>query len=116
MNCEGCICSCAKLFYGVFTFVVTVGCTMSTQKVLVNLRLDSSLLNEVKSLGGTRTEHITKALQLYLQPDAQHTYNVDMVSLLEREVEDLRQDKHSLQLRVDYLMLPWYKRVFFPVR
>lgn len=88
---------------------------MSTQKQLVNLRLDVSLLNGVKSLGGTRTEHITKALQLYLQPATQNRYSADMVSLLEREVEDLRMDKKSLQLRVDYLMLPWYKKMFLPI-
>ena len=106
------ICTCAKMFYGVVTFVVTLGCTMSTHKTLVNLRLDPSLLNEIKMLGGTRTEHITKALQLYLQPDTQNRYNVDMVLLLQEQVVSLSHEKEALQKELLYFSLPWYVRVF----
>lgn len=70
-----------------------------------NFRLDPKLIQQVDKLGKNRTAIVTDALQQYIQPTIQQNYNVELVSILQREVEDLRQDKHYLQDRLDAFMV-----------
>lgn len=70
-----------------------------------NFRLDPKLIQQVDKLGNNRTAIVTDALQKYIQPSIQQDYNVELVYILNREVEDLRNDKHYLQERLDALLI-----------
>lgn len=84
-------------------------------KKLYHFRLNPDLVSRVDVLGGVRTHHIEQALQMYTNDVSTMSYNRELVDLLNRQVDDLKQDKRILQDRVDYLMLPWYKRLLLPV-
>lgn len=88
-------------------------------KKLYNFRLDPSLIKEVDRLGGCRTAVITEALQSYLQTGTQMNYNVNMVSLLQSEIVDLKRDKEFLMQQNNALLLssrPLLQRVILRLR
>ena len=79
-----------------------------------NIRLDPKDMQQLSSLGGTRSEHIRKAIQIYLQDDTQKVYDRNVVAILNNHIEDLKHDKEILQQRLDYWMLPWFHRLLLP--
>jgi hypothetical protein len=74
-------------------------------KKLYNFRLDPTLIKELDKLNGTRTYHVSTALQSYLQSDTQNIYNVNLVDLLNNQIQDLKEDKRYLQNQVNGLMV-----------
>ena len=80
-----------------------------------NVRLPIKDIKAIDNLGGCRSEHIRIAIRGYLQIDTNNNgsgYNVDLVNVLKDQVLDLKNDKKILQDRLDYFMLPSYKRFF----
>jgi len=82
-----------------------------------SFRLDTNLMKQLKPFGKNMTLNVTNAIQMYCQgaiqkPDNDHTKTIQ---ILESTIMDLRQDKDILQKRLDYYMLPWYKKVFLPL-
>jgi len=96
--------------------IVNTGCPM---KKLYNFRIETTLIKQIDKLDGNRTENITNALQMYLQPDTQNIYNVNLVDLLKDQITDLKQDKIYLQNQVNALMvtkMPLLQRVIEKLR
>lgn len=87
-------------------------------KKLYNFRIETNLIKQIDKIPGTRTQKITDAIQTYLQPDLQtpgeNIYNVNLVRILQEQIQDLKEDKSILQRRLDYFMLPWYRRMLLP--
>lgn len=81
-------------------------------------RLNSNLIKELDSLNGNRTYNLESAIQMYVQKQYDCTYNstTETIHVLKETITDLRQDKQLLQNRIDYLMLPWYKRLLLPTK
>ena len=84
-------------------------------KKLYNFRLDPSLIAEVDRLGRSRTAVVTEALQSYLQSGSRMSYDVNIVSLLQREVDDLKSDKEFLKLQL-VARQPLLQRVILRLR
>jgi hypothetical protein len=78
-----------------------------------NIRLLVEDIKKVDKLGGNRSEHIRSAIRSYIQP-VDNNYNQDLVNVLKDQITDLKGDKEVLQRRLDYYMLPWYKRLLLP--
>ena len=65
---------------------------------------------------GTKTYNITKSIQQYCNPISND--NTKLIQILENHISDLKLDKSQLQInnellqkRIDYYMLPWYKKI-----
>lgn len=79
-----------------------------------NIRIDTTDIKQLDQLGGCRSTHIRNAITKYLHGDIQSNTNNYDSDLIKDYIEELKSDKDLLQKRLDYFMLPWYKRVFLP--
>jgi hypothetical protein len=82
-------------------------------------RLETTLIKMLDQFDGTRTSNITNSIQQYCNPIAND--NTKLIQLLESQISDLKLDKSQLQInnellqkRIDYYMLPWYKKILLP--
>jgi len=88
-------------------------------KRLCNFRLDPDLLKDMDKLGRSRTSVVTDALHMYLNQDTQTSYNVDLISLLKTEIQDLKKDKDFLMNQNNALMVmktPLLQRLVYKLK
>jgi len=82
-------------------------------KKLCNFRIETTLLNELDKLGGNKTQHVTNALQKYLQMHDTDTYSVNMSTMLLQQTKDLKQENKELKHENEFYhmqSLPFWKR------
>jgi len=86
---------------------------MGMKKDTIVFRVDKELMQQIRTTAKqqkiTNSQVIRDALQQYYT--GTQPYNLDLVTELRQHITELQQDKERLQQRVDYLMLPWYKRI-----
>ena len=75
-------------------------------------RLETNLIKMLDQFEGTKTYNITKSIQQYCNPISND--NTKLIQILESQIQDLKNDKSTLQKRIDYYMLPWYQRLLLP--
>ena len=88
-------------------------------KKLYNFRLDPNLITDMDRLGRSRTSIVTDALQTYLQTDTRMHYDVNLVSLLQTEIADLRKDKEYLMNQNNALLVmktPLLQQIIYKLR
>lgn len=84
-----------------------------------NIRLDQQSITRLDSLEGCRSMHIRNAISMYLQPDTQNVYNVDLVTILKDQITDLQHDKEYLQQQNNALLIskmPLLQRVIYRLK
>ena len=83
-------------------------------KKAYTFRLDPNLIKKLDSFDGNRTYNVDLAIQSYVQDGFNSSYNcnTEVVQILKDQLMDLKNDKNILQDRLDYFMLPSYKRFF----
>jgi len=62
---------------------------------------------------GTRTQHITNAVQKYLHMNDTDTYSVTTLSVLTEQVKDLKQENNKLKDQCEFYhiqTMPFWKR------
>lgn len=83
------------------------------KKNTIVFRADKELYQQIATTAKqqkiTHSQVIREALQQYYT--GTQPYNVDLVTELRSHITELQQDKDRLQQRIDYLMLPWYRRI-----
>ena len=91
-------------------------------KKTYSFRLDPLLIKKIDKLGKTRTSILTDAIQTYIQcntKDIQTSYNTDLVSLLQSQITDLKQDKVFLMSQNKALMVmktPLLQQIIYKLR
>lgn len=91
-------------------------CYGDGMKKSYTFRLDDKLVKQLKSFDGSLTSNVDSAIRLYCKEPIQQQYDnntTKTIQVLEDTVMDLRNDKDVLQKRLDFYMLPWYKKVFY---
>lgn len=105
-----CICICKQIIYTIATFCI-LGVDVLKQ---YNIRIDTTDIEQLDQLGGCRSEHIRIAITKYIQGDIQSNTNNYDNAIIKDYIEELKADKDLLQRRLDYFMLPWFKRIMLP--
>ena len=91
-------------------------------KKTYSFRLDPLLIKKIDKLGKTRTSILTDAIQTYIQcntKDIQTSYSKDLVSLLQSQIVDLKQDKDFLMSQNKALMVmktPLLQQIIYKLR
>jgi hypothetical protein len=91
-------------------------------KKAYSFRLDPILVKRIDKLGRSRTSTLTDAIQMYIQcntKDIQTSYNADLVSLLQSQIADLKQDKEFLMGQTKALMVmktPLLQQIIYKLR
>jgi len=82
-------------------------------KKLCNFRIEKTLLNELEKMGGNKTQHVTNALQKYLQMHDTDTYSVNMTSMLKDQVKELKDRNVKLEDKCEFYHIQsmgWWTR------
>ena len=84
-----------------------------------NFRLDPTLIKKIDQLGRSRTSIVTDALQTYIQNDTQMIYDVNLVSVLQTQITDLKRDKEYLMNQNNALIVmktPLLQQIIYKLR
>lgn len=88
------------------------------KKYFVGCRVDEQLFNKLSNHVEQNSTLVRKAIEQYFREKEPNGcidgYGDQLINMLNIQISDLKQDKQILQQRLDYFMLPWYKRVFLP--
>ncbi len=91
-------------------------------KKAYSFRFDPTLVKSIDKLGRSRTSTLTDAIQMYVQcntKDIQTSYNTDIVSLLQSQISDLKNDKEFLMSQNKALMVmktPLLQQIIYKLR
>lgn len=93
-------------------------------KKTLSVRIDPELHTKVYADVNNNAYIVEKSIKQYYrskEPNKKinsdtHTnaYNSELIELLKNQINELQQDKQYLMQRLDYFMLPWYKRILLP--
>jgi len=77
--------------------------------------MDPTTYKALKNLNGSISENIRNAIDNYLQGETQKIYNVDTISILNEQIEDLKQQRNKKDEiimikdnQISYLNMSWW--------